>query len=366
MGDDIAGSGGVDWLHASRSPAAPRIPLVKAAKWFGPRDVRIVEVEPRSPGPDEVALDVAYCGLCGSDLHEYADGPHAIPVDEPHPASGRTAPLVLGHEFCGTVTAVGHRVGALRPGDRVAVEPSYRCGQCPRCRAGEYNLCRWFGFAGLMGDGGLAASATVPAYMAHPLPTEVSLEQAALFEPASVALHGLRRGALVAHEELVVVGLGPIGQFAVQLAAARGVERIIGVDPLPGRRALARELGAGEVRAPDDPLDVGADVAVEAVGAQSALDSCLAATRRGGRVVLLGLGGQLRFDGFALVNHEQSILASASYRNAHEELTALVRHGLDLTRVVTATIGLDEVVERGFERLTGATDEIKVLVDPRT
>lgn len=338
---------------------------MRAAEWFGPRDVRIVEIDPRSPGPDEIALDVAYCGICGSDLHEYVDGPHAIPVEEPHPASGRTAPLVLGHEFCGTVTAVGQRVGSLEPGDRIAVEPSYRCGDCPRCRAGEYNLCRWFGFAGLMGDGGLAESATVPAYMAHRLPPEVPLEQAALFEPASVALHGLRRGCLLAGERLVVVGLGPIGLFAVQLAAARGVERITGVDPLPRRRELARELGAAEVRTPEDPLDSGADIAVEAVGAQSALDSCLAAIRRGGRVVQLGLGGQLRFDAYSLVSREQSIIASASYRNAHEELVALVRRGLDLTPVATATIGLDEVVTRGFEALTRGADDIKVLVAPQ-
>lgn len=338
---------------------------MRAAEWFGPGDVRIVEIDPRPPGPDEIALDVAYCGLCGSDLHEYVDGPHAIPVDEPHPASGRTAPLVLGHEFCGTVTAVGQRVGSLEPGDRIAVEPSYRCGDCPRCRAGEYNLCRWFGFAGLMGDGGLAESATVPAYMAHRLPPEVPLEQAALFEPASVALHGLRRGCLLAGERMVVVGLGPIGLYAVQLAAARGVERITGVDPLPRRRELARQLGATDVRAPGDPLDGDADIALEAVGAQPALDSCLAALRRGGRVVQLGLGGQLRFDAYSLVSKEQSIIASASYRNAHEELVALVRHGLDLTPVATAVIGLDEVVTRGFESLTRGGDDIKVLVAPQ-
>lgn len=338
---------------------------MRAVMWFGPRDVRVVEAQPPDPGPDEITLNVAYCGICGSDLHEYVDGPHAIPTTEPHPASGRRAPLILGHEFCGTVAAVGDRVGSLAPGDRVAVEPSYRCGQCPRCRAGEYNLCRWFGFAGLMGDGGLAESATVPAYMANRLPDDVPLEQAALFEPASVALHGLRRGAVQQDESLVVVGLGPIGQFAVCLARARGVERIIGVDPVPRRRALARSLGASEVRTPEEPLDLDADVAVEAVGAQSSLTGCLSALRRGGRVVLLGLGPQLAFDSFEVVSREQSIITSASSRNAHDELVALVRHGLDLTPVATATTGLDELVTRGFEDLANGSDDVKVLVDPR-
>lgn len=317
------------------------------------------------PGPDEITIDIAYCGLCGSDLHEYVDGPHAIPVSDPHPASGRLAPLVLGHEFCGTVSAAGDRVGSLVPGDRVAIEPSYRCGDCPRCRAGEYNLCAWFGFAGLMGDGGMAESATVPAYMANRLPEDVSLEQAALFEPASVALHGLRRGAVQPGESLVVIGLGPIGQFTVRLARARGVERVVGVDPLPRRRELARSLGASDVRAPEDAIDVDADVAIEAAGAQSALTGCLTSLRRGGRVVLLGLGGMLEFDSFAMVSKEQSIITSASSRNAHDELVAMVRRGVDLTPVVTATIGLDELVPRALEALTNGSDDIKILVRPR-
>ncbi len=108
--------------------------MTRAAVWYGARDVRVVDLELRATGPEEAAIAVAYCGICGSDLHEYVDGPHAIPVTEPHPESGATAPIVLGHEFCGTVIDVGSSVSGLAPGDRVAVEPHYRCGACPRCR----------------------------------------------------------------------------------------------------------------------------------------------------------------------------------------------------------------------------------------
>jgi (R,R)-butanediol dehydrogenase/meso-butanediol dehydrogenase/diacetyl reductase len=154
--------------------------VTRAAVWYGSGDVRVVDVEARPPGPGEAAIAVAYCGICGSDLHEYIAGPFAIPVTEPHPESGAKAPIVLGHEFCGTVVEVGPGVSGVAPGDRVAVEPNYRCGDCPRCQNGEYNICRNFGFAGLMGDGGMAERAVVPAYMLHRLPDAVSLEQAAL------------------------------------------------------------------------------------------------------------------------------------------------------------------------------------------
>ncbi|MEU7042052.1 MFS transporter [Streptomyces varsoviensis] len=349
---------------------------MRAAVWYGRGDVRVVERAVPEPGPGEVLVAVAYCGICGSDLHEYADGPHAIPVGAPHPASGARAPLVLGHEFCGTVAALGPSVSGLAVGDSVAVEPHYRCGDCPRCRAGEYNICRHFGFAGLMGDGGLAEFAALPAYMVHRLPPDVPLEQAALFEPASVALHALRRAG-GAPASLAVVGLGPIGLLTVRLAAERGVPRIIAVDVASARRALAARLGATDTvdagRAGGAGAAVreltggeGVDVAFEVVGAQDALDTCLAATRRGGRVVLVGLGGQVRLDAWALVDNEQSIVASVGYRDTYPELMRLVgRDGVDLTPVVTSVVALDDVVADGLGPLSRGPDgQIKILVRP--
>ncbi|POX45748.1 butanediol dehydrogenase [Streptomyces sp. Ru72] len=349
---------------------------MQAAVWYGARDVRIAEVDVPTPGRGEVLIEVAYCGICGSDLHEYADGPHAIPVVEPHPASGATAPLVLGHEFCGTVAALGPSVTDLTIGDRVAVEPNYRCGACPRCRAGEYNICRHFGFAGLMGNGGMAEYAAIPAYMAHRLPETVSLEQAALFEPASVALHALRRAGTTP-ETVTVVGLGPVGLLTVRLAAERKVRRIVAVDV--SRARLDRAAGLGATDLIDAGLEEGVgqrireltggegvDVAFEVVGSESALRTCLAATRSGGRVVLVGLAPEVSLDTFALVNNEQSIVASVGYRDTYPELIRLVaEQGLDLTPVVTSTIALDALVPHGFEALMdGPGDQVKILVDP--
>ncbi|AKF97258.1 hypothetical protein YH69_04375 [Pseudomonas aeruginosa] len=160
---------------------------MKALRWHAARDLRLSELERQAPRPGEVELEVAYCGICGSDLHEYQSGPHSIPQAEAHPLSGCRAPLTLGHEFCGVVAALGPGVEGLRIGDRVAVEPEYRCGECRYCREGRYNLCESMGFIGLMGDGGFAERARVPAYMLHRLPDAVGFRQAAVLEPAAVA-----------------------------------------------------------------------------------------------------------------------------------------------------------------------------------
>jgi (R,R)-butanediol dehydrogenase/meso-butanediol dehydrogenase/diacetyl reductase len=349
--------------------------VTRAAVWFGAGDVRVVDVEDRAPGLGEAAISVAYCGICGSDLHEFTGGPFAIPVTEPHPASGKTAPVVLGHEFCGTVVEVGPGVSGLAPGDRVAVEPNYRCGTCRRCASGEYNICRHFGFAGLMGDGGMAERAVVPAYMLHRLPGAVSLEQAAVFEPAAVALHALRRAGVRPGETLAVVGLGPIGLLVVMLAARLGAGRVIATDLSPARLELARALGATDV-VPAEPRDAvphlireaaggeGADVAFEVVGSGGTLRTCLEATRKGGRVVLVGLAGTVGVDAFAMVNNEQSIIASVGYRDAYPELIRWAADGLDLTAIVTSTIALADVVRDGFEALARGGDQIKILVRP--
>ncbi|AQZ65140.1 Threonine dehydrogenase and related Zn-dependent dehydrogenases [[Actinomadura] parvosata subsp. kistnae] len=340
---------------------------MRAAVWYGAGDVRVEDVPEAPPGPGEVTIDVAYCGICGSDLHEYADGPHAIPVGEPHPESGVAAPLVLGHEFCGTVRAAGAGVTGLAPGDRVAVEPHYRCGSCPRCRAGEYNICRHFGFAGLMGHGGLAERATVPAYMLHRLPDAVSLEQAAVFEPAAVALHAVRRAGIRPGESVAVLGLGPIGLLVTRLAARCGAGRIVAADRSPARRELALRMGAAATGA--DLAEVtegeGVDVAFEAAGSPDTLRACLAATRRGGRVMLLGLTGTITLDAFALVNNEQTIMTSVGYRDAYPELTRMVaEEGVDLAGIVTSTIPLDHVVRDGFDALLRGEEQVKVLVRP--
>jgi len=342
---------------------------VLSAVWYGARDIRI-ERRPRPAlGPGDVRLRVTLCGICGSDMHEYLDGPHAIPVGAAHALSGAAAPVVLGHEFSGVILEAGS-ASDLAVGQRVAVEPVYRCGSCAACRRGDYNLCAHMGFAGLMGHGGMAEEAVVPRYMLHPLPDQVTDRQAAVLEPAAVALHALRRSRLAVGESVAVVGAGPIGLLLVQLAATAGARRIVVSDISDARLARARLLGATEIvntSVHDLPQTAaGVDVAFEAVGIQAALDDAIGSVRKGGRVVLVGLFGErARVDAFDLVNREVDIVPSCGYRHVYPDLIGMIAAGIvDPSLIVTRQIRLDEAVTQGFRMLAERTDDVKVLVSP--
>ncbi|AOK28368.1 MULTISPECIES: 2,3-butanediol dehydrogenase [Burkholderia] len=348
---------------------------MKALQWHGARDLRVVDLDPAPVGPHEVRVAVVYCGICGSDVHEYADGPHAIPIDKPHPVSGRRAPLTIGHEFCGIVAEVGAQVNGLRLGERVAVEPEYRCRRCAYCAGGAYNLCESMGFAGLMGDGGMADYATVPAYMLHKLPDDITLEQAAVLEPAAVALHALRRSGLRAGNACAIFGLGPIGLLLVMLAKAHGASVVAAVDVAPQRIEAALRLGATLACDARDPGFVdtiraaagglGVPISFEAAGLQATLDASMRVLRKGGRMVMVGLMHDARFDAFRAVNDELSITTSVGYRDVYPALFDLIRSGaLDPAAIVTRTVPLARAVTDGFEALLHDKQQIKVLVAP--
>ncbi|WP_219417068.1 alcohol dehydrogenase catalytic domain-containing protein [Pseudonocardia nigra] len=344
----------------------------RAVRWHGAGDVRLETVELSPPGPGEVLVAVAWCGVCGSDLHEVADGPHGIPVERPHPLSGAVAPVTLGHEFAGTVAAVGPDVDGVQVGGRVAVEPNYRCGRCTACREGRYEVCDGFGFAGLMGDGGLAEYALVPAYMVRPLPTGFDLAAAAVLEPAAVALHGIRRSTFAAGRAALVVGLGPVGLLVCALLREAGAAVVVGVDPVPARRDLATRLGATAALAPDEDVAAtvraltggdGAHVAFEVVGAQATLDAALGSLRSGGELLLLGLVDRLTLPAFDMVNAELRLTTSVGYRDCHDELIELVSDGrLDLCALVTDVVALEDAPAALLRMAAGGSTGVKTLV----
>ncbi|MDH6266025.1 (R,R)-butanediol dehydrogenase/meso-butanediol dehydrogenase/diacetyl reductase [Rhizobium sp. SG_E_25_P2] len=341
---------------------------ILSAVWYAAKDIRIERRVRPALAPGEVRLRVTRCGICGSDMHEYLNGPHAIPVNAPHPISDLVAPLVLGHEFAGEVLEINGNCGSVNVGQRVAVEPEYRCGECTACLRGDYNLCEKMGFAGLMGHGGMAEEAVVPHYMLHLLPDTVTDRQAAVLEPAAVALHALRRSGLMAGQSVAVVGAGPIGLLLVQLSAVAGARRIVVSDVSDARLARARALGATDtVNSVMGHLPTqaqGVDVAFEAVGVQPALDDAIQSVRKGGKVVLVGLfGAPARIDAFDLVNREVEIIPSCGYRHVYADLIGMIAGGVvDPSLIVTREVPLTEAVTRGFEILAAPNDDVKVLV----
>lgn len=346
---------------------------MRAAVYHGPNKVEIADVPEPAPAPGTVKLEVGYNGICGTDLHEYYAGPIFIPT-EPHPLTGRELPLVLGHEFSGVITEVGAGVTGWAEGDRVAVEPIYKCGHCAPCRAGNYNVCAQIGFHGLMSDGGMAEYTVVPAGMLHRLPDNVSLQLGALVEPMSVAYHAATLGDPRADGTAMVFGAGPIGIGLWFALRGMGVEDVLVVEPSATRRGAVERLGARTL----DPtaLDVpefvadhtggrGADAVFDAAGVGAAVETALACVGSRRPMVSVAIYEKpLTTPLLNLVMNESRIQGSLCY--THDDFEAVIalmaRDAYDTTGWVTS-IGLDDVVEEGFEALHAGT-KMKVLVEP--
>src|SRR3954453_1489499 len=272
---------------------------MRAAVFYAAHDIRVEDVpEPSALRPREGLVRPAWCGVCGTDLHEFAQGPIVIPA-EPHPLNGAVLPQILGHEFSAEVVETGSDVERVDVGDRVSIMPLIVCGRCPYCIRGMNHLCTRMACTGLSSPwGGIAELAIVDEYQVARLPDEVSDVQGALVEPTAVAAYGVDRSGASAGDVVLITGFGPIGALAALYAFAGGI-RLVTAEPNPNRAAFARSLDLGDVidptegdavetiRAMTDGL--GVDRAVEGSGNGRAPNTCIDATRSAGTVVQTGL-----------------------------------------------------------------------------
>lgn len=258
---------------------------MRAVRWHARGDVRLDDVPVPVPAAGQVLLRVEAAAICGTDVDEVRSGPVTVPV-EPHPISGRSAPITLGHEIVGTVAeaAAGSR---LPVGARVAPWPSRPCGQCRECRSGHANRCPNMVSLGMSLDGGMADFVVVDDSGCVALDADIPAERAVLVEPAAVALHALHR-VDVQGRRIAVVGIGSLGLLMVEAAQCAGAGTIVAVGRSEQSRATARAAGADIVVAPEDAPDVDAELVFETAGAAPAIAVALAAARRGGRVIVLG------------------------------------------------------------------------------
>lgn len=349
---------------------------MQAVRWHGPRDVRVDEVPSPRPGAGEVLIEVAACGLCGSDLHEYLHGPVYIPR-RPHPLTGVVPPVTLGHEFAGRVIEAGAGVETPRAGDRVTVNPCLLCGECAWCRRGQKNHCARLATLGLSRDGALASHVVAPAYHCHALPPEVDDEQGAWVEPLAVAVHAARRGRAGMGERVAVIGAGPIGLLLLQVLRARGAGWVAVVEPREERRRMAAALGADVVLDPGagDPGRAVADLtggerveaAFECVGHESAFATAVKASGKGGRIVLVGLvPDPVPVSLLAILAHEKEIVGSSAYVDEFPEAIALLARGqVRVAPLVTGRVPLADTVRGGLEALLRPeAGHVKILVAP--
>lgn len=351
---------------------------MRAAVYHGRGDVRVEERPEPVVRPGTVKLRVEWCGICGTDLHEYEEGPIFVPPPErPHPLTGEALPIILGHEFAGVITEVGPGVGGLREGDRVAVDPIFACGACDECRRGDHHLCRKLGFQGLSGGGGgFAEEVVVLADRAYPL-GNLGGEVGAMVEPLAVALHAVRKSGVQAGDSAIVYGAGPIGQAVVCCLKAAGAGTIAVVELAKARQEMARGLKADLVLDPrhTDVAEAilavtngrGADVAFDCAGLDVTVDSALAAVKRGGTYVMVAIWAhRAKLDMLALVLREINLIGSIAYNRDFGRVISLLKDGrIEPTPMITKRIGLEEIVSGGFdELLTNRDRHVKILVRP--
>ena len=348
-----------------------------AARFYGQRDIRVEDIDsPKIREPDDVLVEVAFCGICGTDLHEYTSGPIVTPTS-PHPLTGATLPQTLGHEFSATVVEVGSAVGDVRVGDRVAIMPAIICGRCYYCRRGMGHLCLSFACTGLSAEtGGLARYAVVKEYQVATLPDDVSDLEGAVIEPAAVAAYGVRRAGVTGGDVVLVTGAGPIGVLTAMYADAVGAATVVIAEPNPRRAALAREMDIGPVVDPtadgfgavldDLTHGVGVDLAVECSGSSPGLASCLEHTRRAGSVVQTGLHTKpATIDAMLLSEKDLTLYGSWCWNTTDwPRIIRMVASGkYPVGKAVTAQIALEDVVAQGFDVLVDPQgDQLKVLV----
>jgi (R,R)-butanediol dehydrogenase/meso-butanediol dehydrogenase/diacetyl reductase len=342
---------------------------MKAAALKGSRAMEIVDIPEGEPGPEQVRLRIAFCGICGSDLHEYESA-------QPFRAMGMLQP-VMGHEFSGRVVDVGEGVTGLRVGDLAVGNPGPGCGACAYCAAGRENLCRAgsLGGTGYTQPGAYAEFVTISERAAVRLPADADLRQAALTEPFAVARHALIQGGYRPEELLVVAGGGPIGRLTGTAARSMGGTRVVVSEPLAGRRRAAEECGATHVVEPGELISLtqklsggeGAEISVDASGVPAGIASCVDATARGGRIVLAGVGDQP----FPL-DITRSIISELTYKavrgyTRQEFINAamlIAERKVDVSPVISEVVPVTATPD-AFGRLSEGRDELrKVLVSP--
>ena len=325
----------------------------------GPGEVHVVAVDDTAPGSGELLIAPEAVGICGTDV-DLLDGTMG------YLTSGIISyPLTPGHEWSGTVLAVGEGVDGFSPGDRVVGEAPIGCGTCQVCASGEYHLCPDRVETGFIRQpGALTERFRYPARGAHRLPPHVAMQDAALIEPLAVAYRGVHR--LLSHGggRLLVVGGGTIGLLCAMTAQALGVEDIVVVEPQPHRREFAESLGIAATASASGSWPL----VIEASGRESGMQAALTATGVGGRLLLIGLCGRpsIPVDIDRIVLQDQTVLGSLSSPGVWPEVIDLVASGRILPgRLVTHTFTLAEIVQ-AFEQMDSRDPgTMKVHVHPQ-
>lgn len=341
-------------------------------------------------------MKVAYCGICGSDVHEFQDGPIFTPQPgSKHPNTGAELPVTMGHEMSGTILEVGTNVQTLRKGQNVCVNPcitdaSYGQPPCKYCKIGKSNICTSLASYGMSASGGgFADEIVVKAQNCLVLPDGVSLELGALAEPLSVGWHSVRLSGIIPGQTALIQGAGPIGLAILVLLKTHGVDKVVMTEVTEQRTHQAYKFGATLVvnplsrcqvslkagksedmvtRAVHDLLGEGVDVTYDAVGLQSTLDTALRATKPGGTIFNVAIHEKpLLLNLNDIARAETKLMGGICQTNEDVQhvLEVMASGKVALEEFITSVVPLDDIVQRGFHELIHHKENhIKILVKP--
>ncbi|HEX4022790.1 MAG TPA: galactitol-1-phosphate 5-dehydrogenase [Acidobacteriaceae bacterium] len=341
------------------------------------RKLRLVELPMPQPGPEDVLIHIAACGICGSDVHGY-DGS----------TGRRIPPLVMGHEAAGVIAAVGAKVRNFSVGERATFDSTISCGVCRFCAAGQINLCDNREVVGVScgeyrRNGAFAEYIAVPARIVYRLPDTLGFAEAAMIEAVSVALHAVQLTELQAGQTVVVVGAGMIGLLILQALRASGCERVMVTDLDVGRLQMAERLGASQTLLAGDGEagkgnvveeiraltgGDGADVVLEAVGSAATVRAAIAMVRKGGAVTLVGnIAPEIPLPLQSVVSRQIRLQGSCASSGEYPAAIELMGRGaIDVTPMLTAVAPLSEGAA-WFERLYAREANLmKVVLTPES
>lgn len=353
-------------------------PTMRAAVLYGKGDLRLEQVGVPTARPGELLLEVGAVGVCGTDAVEWAYGPRLFPVDVRHPVTGHHGPMVIGHEFSGTVVAVGDGVDAAWIGRLVASCGSMPCGTCAECTSGRSNLCRRYAAVGLHRDGALARYVSTPVGSCVDVGAlGLDADEAALVQPMAIAVHSMRRARLRADDVVVVQGIGGIGAFLIHALVDAGMH-VVAVDLAPERLEIATALGAhvtvlggtseaeGLIAA---QFERSIPVFFEVTGSDAGLRLAIDSVPMGTEIVMVGIQKAPRTVDLARVTvRELSLIGTNALVRETDfpEAARLVaaRRG-EWTRIAPEPLSLDQLVDDALRPMSeGRPPAIKTLIRP--
>jgi (R,R)-butanediol dehydrogenase/meso-butanediol dehydrogenase/diacetyl reductase len=353
---------------------------MKAVRFHAKEDVRVEDVQaPSALGDSQVLIKPLTCGICGTDLHEFAGGPIVTP-STPHKFTGAVLPQILGHEFSAIVVETGREVKRVRQGDRISIQPLVMPLDDYYSRRGLNHLSPRMGCIGLSWAwGGMGELAVINDYNANVIPDNVTDEQGALVEPTAVALYGVDRSNVTGGSTVLITGAGPIGALVVLICNAVGASKIFVSEPNANRRRHIADLDVGAVILDPKSLNVveyirgnteesvGVDAAIECSGIEAALNTCVEAVRNHGTVVQTGLHVKKALVDPALwALKDITIEATWCYEvTMWPRVIRMISSGkLPVEKIISGRIAPEAIVERGFRSLLNPSgQEMKVMVN---